>query len=346
MLSFLHNLGVRSLQMPTGKIGSDFDGSTSPPVKTRNASNPIANSVPPTPQMSNTDGMAISADGPEIPESQGRRSERLRCVRSSIGNYNENVLSGSVRKSTQRKIMPSNDQTVSSNILVNSEDIEHRQSVRSGVQLSGLDQNLTSLPEEDLKQLPEENNAIPRRKSTRKIVIEKANIIAKNARNILGKRSRENVDDGTGEAQNAAKVNENILKSEQGLTPPLESPPKKRARVLNTPASNESEGIPNNRQKPKLWLGQGLYVGQDRDFDPRLTKAKNRLKRLLNKEPNSEHRAMLPLPMFAGQRMLEIGRNFKLPFDIFSPLPPGQPKPEEWKKTHKSKSLNENLNFL
>jgi hypothetical protein len=41
--------------------------------------------------------------------------------------------------------------------------------------------------------------------------------------------------------------------------------------------------------------------------------------------------------MFAGERLLKNGRDFKLPFDVFSPLPPGQPKPDEWKKVNRSK---------
>jgi histone-lysine N-methyltransferase ASH1L len=40
--------------------------------------------------------------------------------------------------------------------------------------------------------------------------------------------------------------------------------------------------------------------------------------------------------MFAGERLLKMGRDFELPFDIYSPLPPGQPKPNEWRKTNKS----------
>jgi histone-lysine N-methyltransferase ASH1L len=40
--------------------------------------------------------------------------------------------------------------------------------------------------------------------------------------------------------------------------------------------------------------------------------------------------------MFAGERLLQTGRDFQLPFDIYSPLPPGQPKPNEWRKTNKS----------
>jgi histone-lysine N-methyltransferase ASH1L len=40
--------------------------------------------------------------------------------------------------------------------------------------------------------------------------------------------------------------------------------------------------------------------------------------------------------MFKGARLLKNGRDYQLPFDIFSPLPPGQPKPDEWRKTNKS----------
>lgn len=80
-------------------------------------------------------------------------------------------------------------------------------------------------------------------------------------------------------------------------------------------------------------------MGQDPDFDARLTTAKNKLKKANAKPNHSQRRSLLPLPMFAGQRILETGRNYKLPFDVYSPLPPGQPKPDEWKKTRKSKSV-------
>ncbi|KAJ5469527.1 hypothetical protein N7539_009145 [Penicillium diatomitis] len=42
------------------------------------------------------------------------------------------------------------------------------------------------------------------------------------------------------------------------------------------------------------------------------------------------------MPMFGGSRMIENGRDYVLPFDVFSPLPPGQPKPDEWRKTNKN----------
>ena len=78
-----------------------------------------------------------------------------------------------------------------------------------------------------------------------------------------------------------------------------------------------------------------LYVGQQPDFNPKFTERQNKQNKSLLDHRLRKASAM-PLPMFAGARVLAMGRDFKLPFDVFSPLPPGQPKPDEWKKTHKS----------
>jgi hypothetical protein len=43
--------------------------------------------------------------------------------------------------------------------------------------------------------------------------------------------------------------------------------------------------------------------------------------------------------MFAGKRLIESERHFRLPFDVFSPPLTRQPKPEEWKKVTKSRSF-------
>ncbi|KAK5093692.1 hypothetical protein LTR70_005691 [Exophiala xenobiotica] len=95
--------------------------------------------------------------------------------------------------------------------------------------------------------------------------------------------------------------------------------------------------------KDKKWLSSGLYAGQSRTFDPTLMEGKNKRKpaSTANQEPSTaslppKENFVLPLPMFAGDRLLETGRDFKLPFDIFSPLPTGQPKPDEWKKVNKN----------
>ena len=86
--------------------------------------------------------------------------------------------------------------------------------------------------------------------------------------------------------------------------------------------------------KEKKFLTEGLFVGQDRHFDPKLSTAKDQEKSA-QKEQVKE-RKILPLPMFSEMARIEKGKDFELPFSVFSPLPPGHPKPDEWKKTQKS----------
>jgi len=86
----------------------------------------------------------------------------------------------------------------------------------------------------------------------------------------------------------------------------------------------------------KKWLASGLYAGQSRTTDSRLTDNNNKRKSVPQEMEVERENTVMPLPMFAGQRLLTQGRDFKLPFDVFSPLPPGQPKPDEWRKTNKN----------
>jgi histone-lysine N-methyltransferase ASH1L len=90
-------------------------------------------------------------------------------------------------------------------------------------------------------------------------------------------------------------------------------------------------------KREKIWLNKGLYAGQEaRNFDwfqDSLGKDKENMDEIAPYKPNS----FMPLPMWHGQRLLHVGRHFKLPFDVCSPLPPGQPKPDEWRKTSSSK---------
>lgn len=113
--------------------------------------------------------------------------------------------------------------------------------------------------------------------------------------------------------------------------------PRKRARFSKDDASPEAEVKRKPAKKAvKKWVNQGLYVGQDPDFDPKLTDKKNKEKKASKHQSGIPKESIMPLPIFAGKTKLDIGRDFKLPFDVFSPLPPGQSKPGEWKKTHKS----------
>jgi histone-lysine N-methyltransferase ASH1L len=197
--------------------------------------------------------------------------------------------------------------------------------------------------EEDVSKSP--------RRSSRLSLLGKATGVLDKATSVLGKRSRSMMEKGKEWSRRASLRPRNVIhpKGEKVLSAHPEPPAVKKRRVsesdLPTKAAEElppgKEESPSSasalRFKPKRWLSHGLYIGQDRYMDPRLNEAKNRLKSATRNAPVDPQRTILPLPMFAGERLLTNGRDFRLPFDIFSPLPPGQPKPDEWRKTNKSK---------
>ncbi|PGH26730.1 hypothetical protein AJ80_01676 [Polytolypa hystricis UAMH7299] len=199
---------------------------------------------------------------------------------------------------------------------------------------------------------PAEGNGLAntsRRRSMRLSILEKTTGVLDKASSVLGKRSLETSKSKSKEPDRRASLrSRNVVKEPPPSSAP-EEPAAKKQRISDSgntasksssskPASaKEEEEAPKPKPSPpkrKKWLSHGLYVGQDRYFDPRLTEAANRRKH--GKENEKDRRKIFPLPMFAGERLLEDGRDFKLPFDIFSPLPMGQPKPDEWRKTNKN----------
>lgn len=104
--------------------------------------------------------------------------------------------------------------------------------------------------------------------------------------------------------------------------------------IQTTPIQQEKSFL---KPKSKVWLKQGLFVGQHRNFDPRLSESQNRSKRKIKKLGEN---GTLPLPMFAYERRLNedprhVFNDFKLPFDTYSPLPK-KVKVDGWVKLHKS----------
>lgn len=127
-----------------------------------------------------------------------------------------------------------------------------------------------------------------------------------------------------------------------------EEPPRKKVKADVTAIvkmKEETKLVEKSKPKKrgsKVWLNKGLYAGQDgRNLDWFSGLSKDERKKMVNVPLPSKPNSILPLPMWHGQRLLHIGRNFKLPFDICSPLPPGQPKPDEWRKVPKSENLNQ-----
>lgn len=126
---------------------------------------------------------------------------------------------------------------------------------------------------------------------------------------------------------------------------PLE-PKAKKAKVVaeaepNAPVDKLPEPTSLLRKpRPKKYLEKGLYAGQEipKDLGKGLSAAeKKKLASLPELRLNTSINQVMPPPMFTGLRTLIAGRDFKLPFNVCNPLPPGQPKPEEYKKMAKSK---------
>jgi histone-lysine N-methyltransferase ASH1L len=193
---------------------------------------------------------------------------------------------------------------------------------------------------------------IGRRRSSR-LTGEKVESLTKKL-SVLGKRGRHAFEAGFAKAKRElknladtneyAKIDTKPVVAEvwsNGKLVTEDQPPKKKAKVGGptiVPKTKEEEQslvtAKLTKRREKVWLNKGLYAGQEaRDLD--WFRGKMDLGNIKYSEykPNG----LLPLPMWHGQRILHMGRNFKLPFDICSPLPPGQPKPDEWRKVPKSK---------
>lgn len=164
---------------------------------------------------------------------------------------------------------------------------------------------------------------------------------------VLGKRSRDKVGKGKADDRRASLRPRKVIKPEEesGATANGVSSAKRRRESGGSSPSDAKakdsgeEPIKPPRYKPKLWLTEGLYIGQEPTDAPPIQNRNKAARAARAAKRNTgiiQERKFLPLPMFSGARLLNNGRDFKLPFDIFSPLPPGQPKPDEWRKTNKS----------
>lgn len=123
-------------------------------------------------------------------------------------------------------------------------------------------------------------------------------------------------------------------------TPPRE-PPRKKVKVDEKP-KNEEEHKPVQPDKPrqKKWLEKGLYAGQEAPsdiFKGLTAQEKKKLASLPELRNWGKPNKTFPMPMYNGLRLLIHGRDFKLPFDVCNPLPPGQPKPAAYRTMTKSK---------
>ncbi|KAL8720211.1 MAG: hypothetical protein Q9225_002904 [Loekoesia sp. 1 TL-2023] len=338
MLSFLQNFGkkrptpqaamTRSDSMDSALLGSTI-GSSSKGDKDS------------TPATSTADTASIAFDTTPKAKGRGDGSRSLRASRSNISTYNESVLSGSAKHGYRKKGVDTSSRAVSGETLVEGKGNSPIDFVEKSTQNLDTSWSLGFLPGDSICMSTRTEEGIKKRRSTRLSVLAFASSVMEQTRSVLGKRGREDQDMEPTKMPSVKQEPASGGIPNGAAAPSFEGPQSKRLRLESNPHDGFSD---STAQKPrestkrplKRWLTQGLYVGQDPDFDPRFTTAKNKLKKARAKTDPLKTRSILPLPMFAGQRVLETGRNFKLPFDVFSPLPAGQPKPDEWKKTHKN----------
>jgi histone-lysine N-methyltransferase ASH1L len=130
---------------------------------------------------------------------------------------------------------------------------------------------------------------------------------------------------------------------------PAPEPPRKKVKVDENAAGGNDKAeaekpepsAPVAKKRGKKWLEKGLYAGQEAPIDifKGLTaQEKKKLASIPELMPSGKPNRTLPQPMYNGLRVLINGRDFKLPFDVCNPLPPGQPKPAAYRTMTKSES--------
>ncbi|MCJ1431452.1 hypothetical protein MMC27_000805 [Xylographa pallens] len=290
-----------------------------------------------TPPTSNTDAASVSSSNILEAGELVSGLPRVRRVRTSVHSYNENVLSGNARRAPTRESTDEMLGNLSRKSFGSEEQASRTRLIRNSIQGMNINWNIDSIPGDVMGQALSTGEDLKRRIAGRLNILERDSGAVKSA---LWKRSRGTREHGMEKFQGLTWRSK--LRPRMQTDSCVEAPAEKIVRMgADTIPKKHSFQIDVKckavtRPKIKRWLSQGLYVGQERDFDPSLTGAKNKIKRASAGKRLDRPGSILPLPMFAGQRTLEIGRDFRLPFDIFSPLSPGQPKPEEWRKTQKN----------
>lgn len=310
------------------------------------------------------------------PDPHVEPSGRSRRARASVGTYNVKVLSGTAIHAP-RKYLKNPDgtplppkprrRTISGDTLVEADQL-----IQAADEAFNPDWSVAKLSRSksqiglagDAKKIPVKP-FISRRKS----MLSTSDKVVKKI-SVLGKRSRQTLDDSF---SNLAKVPRELRKLQDtpefakietkpvihevwsnGKLVTEERPNKKKkaaeVAAVKQPAAKVEEPAPPEPKtivgkRDKTWLPKGLYAGQlaPAKVPPKVYKSPYSSNA---DTPEEKPRSILPMPLFHGERLVELGRDFKLPFDICSPLPPGQPKPDEWRKTSSSKSQHLHANLI
>jgi len=183
-------------------------------------------------------------------------------------------------------------------------------------------------------QKPEAIIEPPRRASTRVSALNATaaitTIVAPKTRPAKRVRESETADAETADAEKEGASKKAKSEVEEAEGPSAKLAEKKPSQQASAPAG--AAPAPPSKRK-KVWISQGLYVGQENDgasLNLRPSSKKGRAKK--------EHRPnALPLPMFRGKDIMDTSRDFKLPFSVFAPSAVKCPAPPVWRKLSHSK---------
>ncbi|MCJ1312409.1 hypothetical protein MMC25_006083 [Agyrium rufum] len=317
-------------------------------VNTALHDSPAPESTPPTSiaddaSLSSALTLKPSDDSLAISKASSNKLESTRSIKCrSLANAPPEIPS-------MRSAAATGQRNISGDTIVEEKSHAQQELVKAGIQVLDLDWKVDILPGEEMQKKLSAMDAPLKRKSTRLGLLEKADVMVQKASTVLGKRGRGAIESDKGKMQ-VLKRRATLRARPAPTEVKTEEPAAKKRRVSEAVIVKEKGEVKTKvvafeaevkkpaapaRLKRKAWLTQGLYVGQDPEFDPRFSESKNR-KKIASKADQKPRRKYLPMPMFGGQRLLERGRSFRLPFDIYSPLPPGQKKPEDWKKVSKN----------
>lgn len=167
----------------------------------------------------------------------------------------------------------------------------------------------------------------------------------------LGKRSRRVFENAKESLQEAVTDRRKSLRVENAINTGEGNGPEGVSFRLfpNLKTQQEPEVVKEKKQtqvvsmRRKKFVTCGLYSGQHWAFNPRLTESKNRKKiqqTTADAESESIYVREASHPMFYMEKLFELERDFRLPFDILKPLPKEQ-APKDWHRLNKNRFIGD-----
>lgn len=296
---------------------------------------------------------------------------RARRVRSGVTTYNLQALSEAQLPISKGKAAGSrNPSGLSGKTLINREDEEEEEPFITKVDKALKPEWELPAGSPKVKGKGKSPAGVERRPSVKDRVksgVKEAGKRAGNLRTVLGKRGRDMMESGkralgmVEEAPSPAKSK--LLKEldlgKGGILDEIDLDAELPAPIITRPAkrAKTSASVPLQELAPptgpiqktsdgkhvKKWLTQGLYVGQEANFDPSRKKLqKKRPSSSVETAPEQTTKSKplnFNLPMFS---FLEKERDFIIPFDVFAPsLKKGDERPKDWVKINRNRIVGE-----